>query len=149
VVHDLRHGLPLDPATVDLIYSEHVLEHLDLATGMRILGDARRALKPGGVLRIAMPDLGYVVERYLNDWRDQQWLQDPGFAWIDTPARMLNTCVREWGHLYLYDAAELTLRLSQVGFATTRQCEWSRSDVPELRGLETRPDSLLVFEAVA
>lgn len=148
LVHDLSRGLPVDDGTVELIYSEHFWEHLRLDHGVRLMAECRRALRPGGVLRIAMPDLAEVVRRYLGDWRGEAWIQNPAYNWIDTPARMINACFREWGHQYLYDAHDLEHRLRGVGFTEVRRCTWGESTVPELRGLETRPESILVVEAV-
>ena len=149
VRHDLRDGLPGRPGTARRIYSEHVFEHLELAHGVQLLADCRQILEPGGVLRIAMPDLRAIVDAYLGDWQDQAWLQNPAFDRIDTPAHMLNVSVHEWGHRYLYDWDELRLRLEQAGFSDIVRGEWGRSDHPDLVGLETRPDSKLIAEAKA
>ena len=149
IVHDLRWGLPGDSGVASLIYSEHVLEHLSLPCAIQLLGDCRSVLDDGGVLRIAMPDLAELVRAYQGEWRDQPWLDDPGFAYIDTPARMLNVSMREWGHQYLYDRGELELRLRDAGFDQIRWCAWGRSDEPELTDRETRLDSRLIAEAVA
>lgn len=148
VVHDLRAGLPLPPGHIRLVYSEHVVEHLMLEDAIRLFADVAVALEPSGVMRIAMPDLDAVIDRYGRpDWRDQEWLQDPAYAHIDSPARMLNASLREWGHKYLYGYDELELRLRAVGFTTVRRTRWGESDLPEMRGRETRADSLLVVEA--
>lgn len=144
---DLRTGFPAPTSSVGFIFSEHVLEHLTLEDGCRLFADASRALTSSGVMRIAMPDLGYIVDRYLGDWRDQVWLQEPAYRMIDSPARMLNFALRSWEHLYVYDLAELTLRLNEAGFTTVQPQEPGQSSHPELRGLERRPDSLLIVEA--
>src|SRR3954471_700236 len=142
VLHDLRWGFPAPPASVSLIYSEHVLEHLAFDDGMRLLHDCRRALEPGGALRIAMPDLEHLVDRYRSDWRDQDWLTWPGYEWVDSPARMLNTAMRSWGHRYVYDRAELKARLEEAGFTSTTAEQWGASSRAEFRDRETRADSL-------
>jgi predicted SAM-dependent methyltransferase len=144
---DLRGGLPLQPETVSRIYSEHVLEHLSLEDGQRLLEDCFTALQPEGVIRIAMPDLRRLVESYLGDWRNQAWLDDPVYEDIDTPSRMMNVSFRSWGHRYLYDLEDLTLRLTTAGFSKIRTCSWGVSDIPELSKLERRPDSFLIVEA--
>lgn len=144
---DLRFGFPARSDSVAYVFSEHVFEHLTLDDGLRVLKDCRVALIPGGVMRIAMPDLRYLVDRYCDNWKDQAWLQDPALQMIDSPARMLNFALRSWEHLYVYDLEELTLRLREVGFNLVEPREPGQSDHPELRGLELRPDSLLVVEA--
>ena len=144
---DLRAGFPAPPSSVAFMFSEHVLEHLTLEDGCRLFADSNGALMPGGVMRIAMPDLRYVVNHYLDGWRDQAWLQEAAYRMIDSPARMLNFALRSWEHLYVYDLAELTLRLNEAGFTAVVPQEPGKSSHPELRDLERRPDSLLIIEA--
>ena len=144
--HDLSQGLPYADGTVDAVYSEHFFEHLTLADGVGLMAECLRVLRRGGVLRIAMPDLTTIVEAYRGDWRDQAWLA--AYPQIRTAAQMLNTGMRAWEHRYLYDLDDLTLRLRDLGFVDVTPREWGRSDIPELRDLETRDDSRLIVEAV-
>lgn len=148
LILDLRFGLPAPPGSVSFIYAEHVLEHLPFESGRILLRDCRTALERGGVLRIAMPDLEHLVRHYLAEWREQPWLSDPAYDWIDSPARMLNQAFYGWGHRYLYDRAELMLRLRKAGFHEISPRGWSESPFPELQGIETRDESLLIVEAV-
>lgn len=145
---DLREGLPFPDGAARLLYNEHVIEHITVDEARRCLKDWFRVLEPGGVLRIATPDLAYVVERYQHDWRDQAWLRLPEYAFIQTRAEMMNVAFRWWDHQYLYDGEELERRVREVGFQTVRRCAFGESTVPELAGLETRPDSKLIMEAV-
>jgi predicted SAM-dependent methyltransferase len=145
---DLRLGFPAISCSVAFIYSEHVFEHFTLEHAMKLFADCQLALRQGGVMRIAMPDLRYVVDRYLGDWKDQAWLQEPAYEIIDTPARMLNFALRSWEHMYIYDLPDLTLRLNAAGFKCVEPQELGKSEHPELRGLERRPDSLLIVEAI-
>lgn len=147
IVHDLRLGLPAPERSCALIYSEHVFEHLPLADAERLMRDCAVVLRPGGVMRVAMPDLESLVAFYEGAWRDQPWIEDHGYGHLSTAAEMLNTAMRDWGHLYLYDFADLRLRLSAAGFIEIQRREWGESDHPELKGRETRQDSRLVVEA--
>jgi predicted SAM-dependent methyltransferase len=145
---DVTRGLPIRDGAARLIYHEHLMEHITVEEGARCLRDWHRLLEPGGILRIATPDLAYVVERYLGDWKDQAWLQLPEYAFIRTPAEMLNTSMRWWGHEYLYDEPELTRRMKEAGFTVVRRCALGESTAPELARLETRQDSKLILEGV-
>lgn len=60
---------------------------------------------------------------------------------------MLNIAFRWWGHRWLYDREELHRRLGEAGFDRLEDVAPGQSTRPELRNLETRPDSLLVCEA--
>jgi predicted SAM-dependent methyltransferase len=55
--------------SLDVIYSSHVLEHLDYQDEIaNTLKDWLRALKPGGLVQISVPDLA-VMARLLGDSR--------------------------------------------------------------------------------
>ena len=51
--------------TVELIYASHVLEHFGRRTYMDVLREWRRVLRPGGVLRLAVPDFAAAARLYL------------------------------------------------------------------------------------
>lgn len=146
--HDLTRPLPYEDGSVDFVYSEHFIEHLTAEEGLSLLKECRRVLKPGGVLRVATPDLGYVMLRYFLFWKRQSWLKKYGYQWIKTKAEMINISFREWGHQYLYNREELRRRLTEAGFVKVYRKKRGRSKYPELRGRETRKESNLVMEAV-
>jgi predicted SAM-dependent methyltransferase len=145
---DLRSTLPYDNDSVDFIYSEHVIEHLTVQEGIRVLSECHRVLKSGGVVRIATPDLNYVIFRYLFFWKRQDWIKTYGYDWIRTRAEMLNIGMREWGHQYLYNGEELDRRLREVGFLKISRAKLNRSKFNELQQRETRRDSKLIMEAI-
>lgn len=67
---DRKYGLeayPLacDDGTVDEIRASHVLEHFSFHEIGRVLADWVRALKPGGTLKIAVPDFELIARAYL------------------------------------------------------------------------------------
>lgn len=146
---DVSHKLAfLDDISCDFIYCEHFLEHIDPNQANQFLSDCYRMLQPGGILRIAMPSLDYLVEKYnSDDWREQDWLTWPEYKFIKTKAEMLNIAFRWWGHKWLYDRAELHRRLHESGFQSITDVEWCCSSHSELMGLESRKDSILVVEA--
>lgn len=147
LIINIKHRLPFPGNFLDRIYSEHVLEHVSADDGVTFLREAYRTLKPGGVIRIAMPDLDDLIEGYSNDWKRFDWLQWPGHEFIQTKAEMLNIAFRWWGHLYLYNQEELDRRLCEAGFSAITFCEQGKSQHGDLRDLETRNDSMLIAEA--
>jgi predicted SAM-dependent methyltransferase len=148
IVWDLSHGIPVPDLSSEYVYHEHLLEHLSAEDGVAFLRECRRVLQPGGVLRVAMPSLDFVLEKVSRgDWRDQAWLAHPKRQSIRTRAEMLNKAFRGWGHQWLYDREELHRRLQEAGFEKIRDVERGESPAEALRGLETREDSLLVCEA--
>ncbi len=148
VRRDLRKGLPYRDGSAALIYSEHFIEHLTCEEGLTVLREFHRLLKSGGIVRIATPDLDYLIGKYVSDdWRAQYWIQNLRSE-IQTRAEMLNICFHEWGHKYLYNAEELDRRLREVGFGRISRQAWNESQHPDLMNRETREDSKLILEAV-
>ena len=66
LAYDLRLGIPLPDATVDVVYHSHVLEHFTREGGVTFLTECFRVLRPGGLLRIAVPDLENIVRAYIT-----------------------------------------------------------------------------------
>lgn len=66
VVHNLAKGIPAESESVDAVYHSHLLEHLDRKTARAFLMEVYRVLKPGGVHRMAVPDLEEACQRYIE-----------------------------------------------------------------------------------
>src|SRR5262245_36586564 len=69
---DARQRLPFVDATFDYVFSEHMLEHIDYLDGRVMLAECCRVLRPGGRLRIATPDLRFLIELYTPQKSDLQ-----------------------------------------------------------------------------
>lgn len=132
---DLRRGVPHRDDSVDFVFSEHFLEHLDESSGLRLLKECHRVLKPGGVLRVTVPSLRVLVERY---W-DGNLIKLPGVWEPPTPAVMINEGMRAWGHEFMYDGNELMRKLAMAGFTTIVNERHRTSKHVELAALEVRP----------
>lgn len=63
---DGRRPLPFDDASFQVVYHSHLLEHLDRDDAPGFLAECYRLLKPGGVLRVAVPDLEAIARLYLK-----------------------------------------------------------------------------------
>lgn len=73
---DLRARLPLEDASVDCIAAIHVLQDLPYPDIAPALAELRRVLKPGGVLRVAVPDLDRAVRAYVAGDRAYWYVPD-------------------------------------------------------------------------
>jgi SAM-dependent methyltransferase len=65
-VHDLRKGIPYLDGTFDVVYHSHLLEHFPKQIAPSFLGECHRVLKPGGLIRVAVPDLEQIARLYLE-----------------------------------------------------------------------------------
>lgn len=59
-------GLPFDNDSFDVVYSSHFLEHLSPEQAKFFLRECYRVLKPGGIIRIVVPDLENICREYLR-----------------------------------------------------------------------------------
>lgn len=66
IAHDLSKGIPLESNSSDAVYHSHVLEHIRRNEALQFTKECYRVLKPGGVLRIAVPDLERICRLYVE-----------------------------------------------------------------------------------
>ena len=144
---DVRKPFPLPDASFDLVYSEHMLEHLTYAEGQHCLRECFRVLRPGGTIRTATPSLerlarlydgGDVQERYVR------WAVGTLDPEVDAPLPgvVLNNFFRSWGHRFVYDPQTLGHALTQAGFVDVEEkplgeLERHLAEAPEFNELET------------
>jgi SAM-dependent methyltransferase len=66
---DLSRGIPLPDAHCEVVYHSHVLEHLRRDDALPFLRECHRVLRPGGIVRVVVPDLEQVCREYLQQLR--------------------------------------------------------------------------------
>lgn len=136
VVWDLRRGLPFADESCAVIFSEHVIEHLDREDALKLLRECHRVLQKGGVVRLSTPD----AERFLRSYAgDGEFLSHPEFPEaIETALDRINMMMREGGqHLWVYDAESLLLLLRRAGFASASVQEFGVSQHARMREIDT------------
>jgi len=63
--NDVRKGIPFSDNTFDVVYHSHLLEHLTKENALAFTNECFRVIKPGGVLRVVVPDLEQISRLYL------------------------------------------------------------------------------------
>jgi SAM-dependent methyltransferase len=123
---DLTRQLPFRDGAVAAIFSEHVLEHFELAGAIALLRESHRLLSAGGIVRIGVPDAGAHLRAYCDP--DSEFLQTirPG-----RPTRMLavQEVFRDDDHRSAYDFDTLELLLHTVGFHSVKQQAFGESQL--------------------
>jgi len=66
IVCNLLDGIPFEDQSADVIYHSHVLEHFNRDGGEKFILECFRVLKPGGIIRIAVPDLEEIAKGYVS-----------------------------------------------------------------------------------
>ena len=64
---NILQGLPYPDNSFDVVYHSNVLEHLPKQKGAEMIFECFRVLKPGGILRINVPDLEKICCEYLSN----------------------------------------------------------------------------------
>jgi len=74
--HDLYQPLPFKDNLFDAVYHSHLLEHLSKRYAPLFMQECYRVLKPGGIVRVAVPDLEAIAHNYLSYLDELQEIQD-------------------------------------------------------------------------
>lgn len=63
---DLSKGVPLRDSSCDFVYSSAVLEHIRRNQVSQFINECYRVLRPGGYIRVCVPDLERICQIYLQ-----------------------------------------------------------------------------------
>lgn len=137
--HDLSISLPVYDSSVDFIYSSHFFEHLFKDEAAALLKSCALALRPGGAIRISIPDLAYAVSLY-GLGRKTELLDD--YFFVEGKGSYLAR------HKYMYDFELIKEALEHAGFSNVIRCEYRQGKTPDLKVLDVYPDVSLFVEAV-
>jgi SAM-dependent methyltransferase len=143
ICRDVRRGLGLAPSSAAVVFSSHLLEHLYRSDALVLLCDAHRALQPGGVCRVVTPDLGGLVDAYVNGRPQNSGaadrLQEALLLHPAEPARtgaLLGWYRRATSfdhHKWVYDGRSLCQLFVEAGFAAPVVRGFLESDIPAAR----------------
>jgi len=108
----------ISDGSVDLIYNCHVLEHFKRRDVERVLREWCRVLKPGGILRISVPDFARLCEVYQR-YSKLDFVIGALFGRQDYLYNI---------HYNVFDFSSLSDILRRTGFTNVRTYDWRQTE---------------------
>ncbi len=111
--------IPHADRSVDVVYSSHMIEHLDRHEAELFLAECLRVLKPGGVLRLSVPNLRWSILEYMEKGNADHFIAQLQFD-VDKPrgvvGRLHRLLTGGRGHHWMYDGSSLSRLVEGCGF---------------------------------
>jgi hypothetical protein len=120
-------------ATLDAFYSSHALEHIPQRDCANLMARVHGWLRPGGVVRVVLPDLRRLAEAYAGGAIDADAFVRR--TYLATESNSLLS--RLFGvHHWMYDSVSFSGLLQKVGFREVTETQFGVSRMPELSRLD-------------
>ena len=104
--------------SVDLIYTCHMLEHLNYEQVKEALKRWYEVLKPSGILRIAVPDFEALCKRYIYTGNIQE-----------VKHSVSGSQKHDFDYHYnIFDEQSLTQQLEDIGFEDVHRYDWWKTE---------------------
>jgi hypothetical protein len=142
---DLRRPPPFYESSAEAVFLEHVLEHMTIAVGMRVLRNFLGILAPGGILRVGVPDAGLYARSYAGNNARLEELR-PGRP---TPMLALSEVFQKHGHVSAWDGETLALVIGEVGYVSATVMPGGTSQIVPAPDSHARIAETVYVEAVA
>jgi predicted SAM-dependent methyltransferase len=124
---DFTRPLPFESESFDGVFCEHVLEHFSLQDGQELMGEVRRILRPGGCVRIVVPDAELILQRYLAS--PGKLISRRGSG-TETAMEIVNLYFRQrYEHQFLYDWTTMNKMLMLDGFREAFRASFGRGQL--------------------
>ena len=140
VLHDLKTRFPWSDSSVAVAYSSHTLEHFDKADGRSFLSECHRVLRPGGIIRIIVPDLHVIIVDYLEGrLRADDVVGALEVLPVHTASPVKNKLARftqsAHTHKCMYNTPRLVEILDEIGFTASSRGAFD-SEIDDIRAIE-------------
>ena len=109
--------LPFADNAVELIYASHVLEYFDRTQVLKVLTEWHRVLKPGGVLRLGVPDFEAMAKLYVDGKCKLSNILGPLYGKMSMGNKTIY-------HKTTYDFVELESILESLTFKGVTRYDW-------------------------
>ncbi len=127
---DIRRPLPFPDACAQVILAEHVIEHVEFRQGLFFLTECFRVLLPGGILRLAFPDITRDIncDEYRTSFAEQykRPLPEEHDVWY--------SILCDWGHKSCWTNHMARRVLLTIGFCRSRPRPCGYTEITEFAG---------------
>jgi SAM-dependent methyltransferase len=122
---DIIRGLGLPDNSADAVYASHVLEHVALEDLQKALDNTLKLLKPSGIFRFVVPDLGWRARQYVSSFEigdamaASTFVQRCHFGREGKPKTFIAKLSLVFGqstHLWMWDEFSMRKALVDAGF---------------------------------
>ena len=118
-------NLPFNDNSFKGVYSEHCFEHIPFADFKRNMKEIYRVLKPGGTLRLIMPDGEIYVDIY-NRRKNGEAIEMPYEEGYISTMHRINGIFRNHGHMFIYDFNTVRIILEEAGFININKSKFKQ-----------------------
>lgn len=139
---DVARGLDIAPNSCDAVFCSHVLEHLALEELRQTLRNVYTYMKPGGVFRAVLPDLGEMIRLYNENPGPEaaiNFMTWTGLG-VERRPRSINGLLRAWlggsRHMWMWDFKSMRVELEKVGFRDIQPTSFNASSNPVFKSVE-------------
>jgi len=144
--------IPVSDRSLDVVYSSHVIEHLDLQQAALFLAEIRRVLKPEGIIRLAVPDLKRRIDAYCQSSDADEFMKSLTIQSTNPhslPERMRLLVTGDRNHRWMYDSTSLVRLVENAGFVAAIEMPPGETMIPEhgLLNLREREQDSIYVEA--
>ena len=142
---DIAQGLPLETGSIDYAVSIHALPEVPYDAIVPVLRELRRVIKPGGILRLCLPDLIKGIRAYERG--DREYFLVPDEDAKSLGAKLITQLIWYGYSRTLFTSEFIEEMLLKAGFARVEHCAYRQTSGPhpEIVDLDNRePESLYV-----
>jgi len=131
--------IPEKDNSVHVIYSSHMLEHLDVDETEVFLSESKRVLVPDGIIRIVVPDFEKHIENYQNNKNPQKFIDDSCLSG-EKPKSLIKKIQylikgHAW-HFCMYNRESIVELFEKHGFQNIRVISAGETRIPLSKNLD-------------